>query len=242
MIRKPAAPKPNSQPSSLMSRVRPLFWQGKVLPAFWTVTGTLSLIVNVILIVVLIMVGRLLFDIKKLVNDGLIGGLYQNFVLMDQAHIQTTIVVEDTILVEDTIPVVFDLPLNTDTTVVLTEDIPIPNTLVRINTGVISLNAPAEVTLPRGTPLKINLDLTVPVNQTIPVVLNVPVKLKVPVDIPLENTQLHQPFVGLQDVVSPYRTMLNDAPSTWEETPVCGPVSMWLCRWLFDLETPGKEE
>lgn len=238
MIRKPAAPQPGSSPAPQqgLKKYMPFIWQGKIMPAFWTVTGVISLVVNLILIVVLIIVGRLLFDIKALVNEGLLGGLYQNFVLMDQAHIQTTIIVEDTILVEDTIPVVFDLPLSTDTTVVLTEDTPIPNTMVRINTGVISLNAPAEVTLPRGTPLNINLDLVVPVSQTIPVVLNVPVKLKVPVDIPLEQTQLHQPFVGLQDVVGPYHTLLNGLPNAWEETPVCGPLTLGFCRWLFDLK------
>jgi hypothetical protein len=238
MIRRPVTPKPvviSDEPQPKKS-IPPLLWQGKVMPAFWTVTGILSLVVNVILIVVLVVLGRLLFDIKALVNDGLIGGLYQNFVLMDKAHIQTTILVEETIRVEDTIPVVFDLPLNTDTTVVLTEDTPIPDTFVHIKTDIISLDAPAVVTLPKGTPLNINLDIVVPVNQTIPVVLNVPVKLKVPVDIPLEATQLHQPFVGLQGVVSPYRTLLNNAPDGWEETPVCGPLTMWLCSWLFDLE------
>ena len=213
-------------------KIPPILWQGKVMPAFWTVASALSLVVNIILIIVLIFVGRLLFGIKYLVNDGLITGLYQNFVLMDQAHIQTTILVEDTIVVKDTIPVVFDLPLNQKTEVVLTENISVPNTLVYLN----GMAVPTTVVLPAGTPLKIELDLVVPVNTTIPVVLNVPVQLKVPVDIPLENTQLHQPFVGLQGVINPYRKLLNGLPNAWEETPVCGPLTMGFCRWLFDLK------
>lgn len=219
-------------PSKGGFKLTPIFWQGRIMPAFWTVASVLSLVVNIILIVVLVILGRMLFEIKYLVNDGLISGLYQNFVLMDQAHIQTTIIVEDTILVEDTIPVVFDLPLNQKTEVVLTENISVPNTLVYLN----GMAVPTTVVLPAGTPLSIQLDLVVPVNQTIPVVLNVPVKLKVPVDIPLESTQLHQPFTGLQEVVSPYHKMLSDLPDAWEDTPVCGPMTLWLCRWLFALE------
>ncbi len=225
------APNPTAS-ASPEERLPRIVWQGKIMPAFWTIASILSLTVNLILIIVLIILGRLLFDIKSLVNDGLLGGLYNNFVLMDQAHITTTILVEDTITVQDTIPVVFDLPLNQETTVTLTEDVPVPNTLVYLNgTGV-----PTTVVLPAGTPLAIQLDLVVPVNQTIPVVLNVPVKLTVPVDIPLEETQLHQPFTGLQGVIAPYHTLLNGLPNSWEETPACGKLTLPICRWLFDLK------
>ncbi len=86
-------------------------WQGKIGPAFWTVAGALSLTINVILIVLLLLLGRQLFDIKGLISQQLIGGLYYNFVRMDRAHIRTNVQVSDTIRVEDTIPVVFDLPL-----------------------------------------------------------------------------------------------------------------------------------
>ena len=37
----------------------------------------------------------------------------------------------------------------------------------------------------------------------------VPVALNVDVDIPLEQTQLHEPFVGLQEVVKPFYCMVN---------------------------------
>jgi hypothetical protein len=37
----------------------------------------------------------------------------------------------------------------------------------------------------------------------------VPVVLNVDVDIPLEQTQLHEPFTGLQDVVKPFYCMIN---------------------------------
>jgi hypothetical protein len=130
---------------------------------------------------------------------------------MDEASIKTTILVEETIQVVDDIAVVFDLPLQQNTIVVLTENISIANTIVYLNGQPIY----TTVVLPVGTPLNIKLDLTVPVSTTIPVVLNVPVALEVPVDIPLNQTELHEPFVGLRDVVSPFRELLGDLPDSW---------------------------
>ncbi|RPI34690.1 MAG: hypothetical protein EHM70_02005 [Chloroflexota bacterium] len=219
------------------SRMSRILWQGKIFPAFWTVTSILSLVVNVILLALLLALGRQLFFLKSLVTDQLIGGLYSNFVKMDQATIETTVTVNDTIQVIDTIPVVFDLPLVQETDVILTRDTEIPNTWVSLNTagtGInLSINSPADITLPEGTPLRIKLDMMVPVSQTVPVVLNVPVSLTVPVSIPLSQTQLHEPFVGLRNVVGPYQELLGDLPGDWYETPLCGPLTEWACdMWL----------
>ncbi len=203
---------------------RPILWRGRIGPAFWTVASLLSVTVNVILIAILILLGRQLFFLKKtVVSDKLINGLYTNFALMDQAHIQTTITVSDTILVNDTIPVVFDLPLNQKTTVVLTKDTPV-NTTIYLNNAAV----PLDLILRDGTELNIKLDMTVPVEQTIPVSLKVPVNLTVPVDIPLNQTQLHKPFVGLQQVVSPYRTLLGELPNSWSE--VCKGSFKFICN------------
>ena len=207
-------------------------WQGKVIPAFWTFASVLSLTVNLILIIVLILLGRELFNLKGLITDQFIGGLYDNFVLMDDASIVTTIAVNDTIQVVDTIPVVFDLSLAQDTTVVLTSDTPVKGTTIYLN----GVAVPLDLVLPQGTALNIRLDMVVPVSQTVPVVLDVPVALNVPVNIPLNKTELHQPFVGLQNVVSPYHTLLVSLPDSWEETPMCGSLTGWFCRWLFDLK------
>jgi hypothetical protein len=68
---------------SVLQWVRPFFWQGKLLPAFWTIAGIFSVVLNIILIVALILVGRQLFALKSLIQDGLIEGLYQNFVLLE---------------------------------------------------------------------------------------------------------------------------------------------------------------
>lgn len=232
MIRKPMEPVQQNQTAtalySLIKRSRPVFWQGKVLPAFWTVAGVFSITLNIILIVAIILIGRQLFALKSLVQNGLIEGLYQNFVLMDQAHIITDI------QVKDTIPVQFTLPVRTETTVTLTKDVMIPNTWVALATsgdGInLSINAPADITLPVNTPLDIRLDITVPVSTTIPI--NLPVH----VDIPLNQTQLHEPFTGLQSVVSPYRAYLSSLPNSWGETPVCNPKTDWICQSI--LQTP----
>ena len=199
-------------------------WQGKVAPAFWTIASIISLTVNLILIIVLLILGRELFAIKSLVS-GLIDGLHTNFVAMDQAHIRAVIPVQETILVNDIMPVVFDLPLHQQTEVVLNRDTPVPGATVFLN----GMPVRTDIILRQGTRLNINLDLTVPVSQTIPVSLKVPVILNVQVDIPLSQTDLHQPFVGLKDVVAPYKAILDGLPNSWYETPFCGKWTGWFC-------------
>ncbi len=203
-------------------------WQGRIAPAFWTVSSVISLCVNVVLMIVIILLSRQLFAIKALIQGDLIGGLYDNFVKMDQAHIITDI------QVSAPIPVRFNLPVQTDTTVILTRDISIPNTYVSLTTagaGInLSINAPANITLPENTPLDIRLSINVPVSNTIQV--NLPVH----VDIPLAKTELHEPFSGLQQVLAPYRRYLGELPNSWEQSGVCGPGARWLCAWIFDLK------
>ncbi|TAK13837.1 MAG: hypothetical protein EPO32_03980 [Anaerolineae bacterium] len=185
---------------------RRFVWQGRVLPAFWTLGSALSIILNIVLVVALLATSRQLFALKDLVQNQLLGGLYYNFILMDQASIETNVVVDDRI------PVQFDLRVQADTTVTLTEATPIIGAIVTLTTGGLNIQqAPTNIILPAGTRLPIALDITVPVDTTIPVQLNVPV------NIPLENTELHEPFVGLQEVVAPFYTLLNELPDSWAE-------------------------
>jgi hypothetical protein len=233
----PAPIKPAAQPASgqsLLTRLspkpagtrKPFFELGKTLPAFWTVASLLSFIVNVILIVVLVVLARELFLLKSMVGDYLLGGLYANFIYMDQAHIKTNITVAETI------PINFTLPISQDTVVVLTENTPINGANVRITSGGLAINSAANIVLPAGTNLPVHLELNVPVTTT------VPIKINVPVDIPLEQTELHQPFVGLQQVVSPFYWMLrpndkNGKPiRTAADVEACKSLS-WFCNWFF---------
>ena len=201
-------------------------WQGKLGPAFWTITGLISITVNIILIVVVIVIGQYLFTLNQIVEDGLIGGLHSNFVKMDDATIVTTV------KVEDSIPVQFDLPVQAKTTVVLTEPTPIDGASVVISTGVLNINAPANIVLPAGLELPISLDITVPVDKQVPVVLTVPV------DIPLNQTELHEPFVGLQKVVEPYKELLGDLPDEWMDTPLCQGMLVDACVFVFGVPQP----
>jgi len=192
-----AAPQTQPRPASVFKGFRLKFG-----PPFWTIASILSLTVNVVLIIVLFMVWVSVPTINlnsiKEMGNGLLGGLYSNFEKMDRAHITRTIPVQTTI------PVKFDLPINQQTTVVLSQDVTIDNARVTVRTGGLNItNALTTIVLPQGTSLPIVLNITVPVETTVPVALNVEV------DIPLNETQLHDPFVGLRKVVEPFYCMLN---------------------------------
>ena len=190
------------------------------LRTFWTVGSILSILLNCIFLVVLIVLGNQLFTLKKMVGIDLVGGLYANFVKMDEASIKTTITVNDQI------PINFNLPISQDTTVVLREPTNI-NARVTLNTGGLSIvNAPADIVLPAGTILPVHLEMTVPVQQTVPITLNVPV------DIPLNQTELHEPFTGLQQVVSPLFWLLKPEWTSCRDVPVMGALGP-VCTLIF---------
>lgn len=191
------------------------------LRTLWTVGSVLSILLNCILIVVLIALGNQLFTIKKIVGIDLVGGLYANFVKMDEASIKTTITVSDQI------PINFNLPISQDTTVILREPTGINGARVTLNTGGLSINnAPADIVLPAGTILPIHLELVVPVQQTIPITLNVPV------DIPLNQTELHEPFTGLQQVIAPLFWLLKPEWMSCKDVPVMGALGP-VCTLIF---------
>ena len=172
----------------------PRRWPFKFMPAFWTIASLMSITVNIILLVILLVMFQMLGAIQGTANDqvsGLLGGLYTNFVKMDQANIRTSI------HVEKEIPVQFSLNVSGPTNVTLSQPVTINGALVTVQTGGLNIvNARATIVLPQGVVLPINIEnLVVPVDQKVLAVLDVPV------DIPLEQTELHEPFVGLQQVV-----------------------------------------
>jgi hypothetical protein len=204
-------------------------YQGKFLPAFWTVASIFSLVVNIILIAVLISFGHHFFELKTLVSTGLIKGLSDNLALMDKAHIVTTIPVNTTVQLQDNLPVVFDLPVKQDTQVTLTQDTNI-DTATNIN-GVL---VPMNVTLPAGTPLQLKLDTTVPVSQSVPVDITVPVTMQVPIDLAISQTDLHQSIVGIQGAIAPYQVLLDQNFKSANDIAICKHWwSGWLCGIFF---------
>ena len=202
----PPAPAPDPAPAAAEQAPREPRY--KFLPAFWTIASVLSLTVNLILLIALLVMAPMLFkalqEVKRLQSaqilqnnpqamlSGFLGGLYTNFVKMDQATITSTIPVDAMI------PLNITVPVQTTTQIRLAESVVIPNAHVRINTGGLNINADAVVTLPANTPLTVALDFPLQVQNTIPV------HLDVPVNIPLNQTQLHEPFSGLQKVVEPW--------------------------------------
>jgi len=191
-------------------------------PSLWDIFKNIaiifSFIVNLILVIAVIGLLAFVFDIKKGVAEPLLGGLYNGFVAMDDAHIQTTIPVNTTIAVNDKVTADFNLPLQQTTNVVLSQDTLITGARVSIDGGVLQLNnAPTTIVLPQGTVLPVILDLNVPVKQDIPVNLNIPVSIPVAVDIPLAQTQLHQPFADLRDLFLPYYQLVKGLPSSWSQ-------------------------
>ncbi len=188
-------------------------------PRFWTIASLISLSGNVILalvlIVLLISVSRLGLSVSYLMEMGtslvgLPGGLYTNFEKMERANIETNVVVNTTI------PVKFDLQLNQQTNVVLSQDVTITNALVTVNTGGLNISrANTTIVLPQGTSLPVFLNLTVPVDQQVPVTLNVPV------NIPLRETQLNEPFIGLQQVIKPLYCFLDANALNMDGQPIC---------------------
>lgn len=182
----------------------------------WNIASILSLTINMLLIAGFFTlqgnVNRLSGGIFSMFDSGvgLLGGMYDNFEKMDRAHITTDI------NVSTTLPVQFDLQLNQLTDVVLSRDVVITNALVTVNTGGLNITrANTTIVLPSGTILPVVLNLTVPVETTVPVTLNVPV------DIPLEQTQLHDPFISLQETVKPIYCMLDAEAINLNGEPVC---------------------
>ncbi|PJF42043.1 MAG: hypothetical protein CUN55_10595 [Phototrophicales bacterium] len=186
-----------------MQRIRELWL------AFRNFAIIFSFIMNFVLIIILLFVVYLIFDIKNGIAEPLIDGLHRNFVGLNEAEIETTVVVDDEI------PIDFDLTVQDRTVVTLAEPATINNVPAQfeITGGGGSISGTVDITLPAGTPLTIDLTLLVPVEQQIPVVLNVPV------DIALKDTQLSVPFTNLRNLFEPYVKILDNLPSSWDEVP-----------------------
>lgn len=190
----------------------------KFLPAFWTFASILSMIVNLVLIVILVIALVNLGIIQMTANDQistLLGGLHTNFVKMDQATIAANIPVQATIPLNIVVPV-----QTQDAQIKLSRDVTIPRAHVKITEGGVQIDAFAEVILPKDTLLWI--DIAPAFN--LPVQAEIPVSLNVPVNIPLSQTQLHEPFVGLRQVVEPWYCLV-EPNALVNGVQVCSPLA-----------------
>ncbi len=166
-----------------------------------------SFIVNFVLILVLLIAAPLIIPIVGDIAVPIVGGLNDSFVDMESASILQTI------HVSDTMPISFVLPLRENTVVTLTESVmlgEVPTTFALPDGGG-AIYGSVTLSLPAGLALPVELSVDVPVDQV------VPVQLDVNVDIPLNETELGQPFNQLKDLFGPIDKMLRDLPSSNKE-------------------------
>jgi len=206
---------PENQTVTVVTTVPTITLREKLLRALWTTTSVISMMVNIIAIIVIVVAFWAYRSIKLpegldiTIATNLLSGLYSNFEKMDQASIQTTIPVDAQI------PLDISVPVQTTTQITLAESVVIPNAQVVINTGGLNINSNARVTLPAGTPLDVNLNFVLPVQTSIPV------HLDVPVNIPMAETELHEPFVGLQNVVRPLYCLVDPNATNLNAQLIC---------------------
>jgi hypothetical protein len=182
----------------------------RFLPTFWTVASIVSLTVNAILVIIVVIVMHGLGNLNSAnLGPGILGGLYSNFELMDQAHIKTMIPVQTSI------PLNMSIPVQTTTGITLAQDVSIQGAHVKINTALFNIDAPASVTLPAGTALNVTMNFNVPVQADVPVTLNVPV------DIALKDTDLHPAILGLQETLKPLYCIVSPTALSLSGEPVC---------------------
>lgn len=181
----------------------------------WRFMVIFSFIVNIVLVVVLLLAGLFIFEIKNQVADPLIGGLHSTAAGLGDATIDWVIPVRDTI------PVVLNIPLETDTTVVLTSPVPITVEAVIdlpaiLGQAMNDIPATVQLTLPVGLELPVALDLDVPVNEDLDIALDVRAV------IPLRETQLIDPINQLGLLFEPLAIGLHNLPNDFGEAGAFG--------------------
>lgn len=186
---------------------------------FWRFMIVFSFLVNIILVVVLLVLGLTIFDIKKNIAQPLIEGLHSSFVGLNDATIDWTIPVQDSIRVDRAnAQLETNIPINlAETVVVLTQPVPLTVGANITAPGLTVSNASVSLTLPAGTRLPVSLAFDLPVQQDVTVSLDVPVDLKVRAVIPLNQTQIHDPVENLRLLFEPLVRALGNLPGDFSE-------------------------
>jgi|GEM_PF-431667 len=227
----------------------------------WRFMVIFSFIVNFVLIVVLLLAGLFIFQIKNQVADPLIGGLHSTAAGLGESTIDWVIPVRDslgidlevpinagTILSEVTeiggVPVTEQIP--GETVVTLTRPVPIAITGAYIDAGNLQLtNATVNITLPAGTQLPVALDLVLGLQE------DIPVELDVRAVIPLGQTQLNDPINQLGLLFEPLAIGLHNLPDDFSEagdftgriySQVLNgnePFGSWLTTFLLSTDGSG---
>lgn len=188
----------------------------------WRFMVIFSFIVNIILVLVLLVLGLLIFEIKNNIASPLVQGLHSSFVGLDSATIDWTIPVRENLPISLNVPInastitsqvstiggVPVSPITGETVVRLTRDVPITLRGANITSSSLTLTgATVNISLPAGTELPVSLDLAVGLNTEIPV------NLDVRAVIPLEGTQLHDVANNLRLLFEPLARGLEQLPN-----------------------------
>lgn len=171
--------------------------------AFWLAFEKFALLfsftVNVVLLIVVLVLVGLVLPLKNQVARPMMDQVMAEIDRLGNTHIQTTVTVEDEIRVK------FDMPLNQEVTVTTTEPVPMTTGAYFVLPGgggyirgTVSIDLPADTTLP------VMLNTTVPVDQM------VPVKLSVPVDINLGDTDLKDSVDNFKALLEPIDNLLGE--------------------------------
>ncbi|MGJ3239758.1 MAG: hypothetical protein ACFE0Q_13690 [Anaerolineae bacterium] len=223
----------------------------------WRFMIIFSFIVNFVLVVILLIAGLYIFQIKQQVADPLIQGLHTTAVGLGESTIDWVIPVRDTLGIDlevpinantilsqvdqiDGVPVAERIP--GETVVTLTRNVPIRITGANIDAGNLQLNnATVNITLPAGTELPVALDLMVGLNT------DIPVELDVRAVIPLRETQLNDPINQLGLLFEPLAIGLHNLPNNFSEAGTFAgmlfstdqPVDQWLNSQLLSTDGTG---
>ncbi|MFZ5918622.1 MAG: hypothetical protein ACOYZ7_16935 [Chloroflexota bacterium] len=171
--------------------------------SFWLAFEKFALVfsfsVNIVLLVAVLVLLGLLIPIKNQVARPIVDQVMGEIHRLGDTHIQTTVTVEDEIQVK------FDLPLNQEVNVTTTAPVPLTtDAYFTLPGGGGYIRGTVSIELPANTTLPVLLNTTVPVDQ------KVPVKLSVPVDINLGDTDLKAVVDSFEELLQPIDDLLGE--------------------------------
>ncbi len=178
----------------------------RLLRSFWTVGAGLSVLANVVLLSLLIG-GRGLPGWAG--SDRELVAVYTSLEKLDNAHIRASIPMQSDLSLDTTVPV------QTSTRISLATDLYVRGAHVTINASGLSIDAPADITLPAGTEMDVNLDLVLPIKAALPATADVPV------DIAIRDTELHAAIQALKDSLRPHVCAQSPGATLEDGTPIC---------------------
>jgi hypothetical protein len=172
------------------------FWE-----AFKTFAIVFSFLINILLLLLVIWFATQYAKLQQTQVQPLIGGLYKGFNDLNAA------VIEAQIPVNQELPISFNVPVRQSTTVILVAPVKLENVPATMDLGAAGIiNGRVTLSLPQGMQLPIAMDMNIPVQDSVPVNLMVDVK------IPVNQTQLNQPFEELKSLVETYDDNLSALP------------------------------